>query len=131
MHQEPPLKITIENQKNVDLFEFNNSMSSLIKEKVELTLYQARDSVLSKSTRGNLGIINDVCEKPKPLSFSTDRLRYDITKAVSNPLNYTYIVDIEVKLKDGSLFLENHKDIKEFEILKLHGPVEIDSLFDN
>lgn len=54
------------------------------------------------------------------------KLKYSIKRSEKNET-----VDIEVKLKDGSLFLESHKDIKEFEILKLHGPVEIDSLFDD
>lgn len=119
----------IQNQCEKEIKRLDQSGESLIKEKVSLNLYQARDSVLSKSTRGNLGIIEEVSDKPKPLSFSTDRLRYDITKAESNPLNFTYIVDIEVKLKDGSLFLDSYKDIKEYEILKLHGPVQIEDLF--
>lgn len=115
----------IQNQCEKEIKRLDQSGESLIKEKVSLNLYQARGSFLSKITRGNLGIIEEVTDKPKPLNFSTDRLRYDITKAESNPLNFTYIVDIEVKLKDGSLFLDSHKDIKEFEILKLHGPVQI------
>lgn len=119
----------IQNQCEKEIKRLDKSGESLIKEKVNLNLYQARDSVLSKSTRGNLGIIEEISDKPKPLNFSTDRLRYDITKAESNPLNFTYIVDIEIKLKDGSLFLENHKDIKEYEILKLYGPVENSDLF--
>jgi len=120
----------IQNQCEKEIKRLDQSGDSLIKEKVNLSLYQAIDSVLSKSTRGNLGIIEEVAKKPKPLLFSTERLRYDITKAESNPLNYIYIVDIEVKLKDGSMFLDSHKDIKEYEILKLHGPIENTNLFD-
>lgn len=119
----------IQNQCEKEIKRLDQSGESLIKEKVTLSLYQARDSVLSKSTRGNLGIIEEVSEKPKPISFSNDRLRYDITKAESNPLNFTYIVDTEVKLKEGSMFLDSYKDIKEYEILKLHGPVDKNELF--
>jgi hypothetical protein len=35
-----------------------------------------------------------------------------------------YSVDVEIKLREGSLFLESHKDIKEYEILKLHGSIK-------
>ena len=114
----------VQNQCDKEIKRLEQSGDSLIKENVELKLYQARDSVLSKSTQGNLGIIEEISDKPKVLSFASDRLRYDITKAEENPLNFIFSVDIEIKLKEGSLFLESHKDIKEYEILKLHGPIK-------
>lgn len=102
---------------------------SLIKEKVQLSLYQARNSVLSSSHSGNLGIIEEISEKPTVISFANDRLRHDITKAESNPFNFVYSVDVEIKLREGSMFFESAKDIKEYEILKLHGPIEKADLF--
>lgn len=119
----------IQNQCTKEIKRLDQSGDSLIKEKVTLKLYQARNSVLSKSTKGNLGIIEEVFENPKPLSFSNDRVRYDVTKAEENPFNFNYIVDIEIKLKEGSMFLETHKDVKEYEILKLYGPIENQDLF--
>lgn len=114
----------VQNQCDKEIKRLEKSGDSLIQENVELKLYQARDSVLSKSTQGNLGIIESISDKPKVLSFANDRLRYDITKAEENPLNFIFSVDVEIKLREGSLFLENHKDIKEYEILKLHGPIK-------
>lgn len=119
----------IQNQCDKEIKKLEKTGESLIKEEVNLRLYQARNSVLSKSTQGNLGIIEDICDKPKVLSFATDRLRYDITKAEKNPLNFIYSVDVEVKLKEGSMSLDDHSDIKGYEILKLHGPIETKDLF--
>lgn len=118
-----------QNQCDKEIKKLEKSGQSLIKQNVELKLYQARNSNLSKSTLGNLGIISEVCEKPKVLAFANDRLMYDITKAETNPFNFIYSVDVEVKLKDGSLYFETEKDIKEFEILKLHGVIGHDDLF--
>lgn len=70
-----------------------------------------------------MGIIAEISDKPKVLSFANDRVRYDITKGETNPFNFTYSVDIEVKLREGSLYLENHADIKGYEVLKLHGSI--------
>jgi len=96
-----------------------------------LRLYQARDSNLSKTTLGNLGIIQEISDKAKVLSFANDRVRYDITKGETNPFNFVYNVDVEVKLREGSSYLADHKDIKEYEILKLHGSIASkDSLFE-
>jgi len=120
---------TAQNQCEKEIEKLEKSGDSLIKENVELRLYQARNSSLSKSKQGNLGIIDDITDHPKVLSFANERLRYDITRGEENPLNFTYSVDVEVKLKDGSLHLETHKDIKEYEILKLHGPIENKQLF--
>lgn len=119
----------IQNQSNKEIKILEAKGQSLIREKVNLKLYQARDSVLSESTRGNLGIIEEISDKPKPLEFINDRLRYDISKAEKNPLNFIYRVDVEIKLKEGSSFLQSHKDIKEYEILKLHGLIENIDLF--
>jgi hypothetical protein len=118
-----------QNKCDKEIKRLEQSGDSLVKEKVNLNLYQARDSVLSKTTRGNLGIIEEISEFPKPLSFVGERLQYDITKAEKNPFNFIYSVDVEIKLKEGSMFLESHKDIKEYEILKLHGPIEKKDLF--
>lgn len=118
-----------QNKSKKEIDRLARSGDSLIKEKVELNLYQARDSVLSSSHSGNLGIIEEISEKPIVLSFANDRLGYNITKAESNPFNFIYSVDVEVKLREGSIFLENHKDIKEYEILKLHGPIQKEDLF--
>lgn len=114
----------IQNQCDREIKRLNKTGENLIKENVSLKLYQARNSALSKSTQGNLGIIEDISDEPKVLSFASERLRYDITKGEENPLNFTYSVDIEIKLREGSLYLESPKDIKEYEILKLHGPIE-------
>lgn len=119
----------IQNQSEREIKKLKQSGDSLIREKVLLRLYQARDSELSLSSQGNLGIIEDIFPQPKVLSFANDRLRYNITKAENNPFNFTYIVDIEIKLRDGSLMLFDHKDIKEYEILKLHGSIHHQDLF--
>lgn len=116
--------LAAQNQADREIKKLEKSGDSLLKEKVALKLYQARNSALSQSTRGNLGIVEDVAGKPKPLSFANDRLRYDVTKAEENPLNFYYLVDLEIKLKEGSLFLDTHHDIKEYEVLKLWGPIE-------
>jgi hypothetical protein len=120
-----------QNQCDKEIKKLEKAGDSLIKENVNLKLYQARNSTISKTTQGNLGVIEEITEQPKVLSFANDRLRYDITKGEVNPLNFTYSVDVEVKLKDGSLFLDGHKDIKEYEVLKLHGPIENMDLFSN
>jgi hypothetical protein len=112
-----------QNQCDREIKRLEKSGDSLIKENVELRLYQARDSKLSKTTQGNLGILQEISDKPKVLSFANDRVRYDITKGETNPFNFTYSVDVEVKLKEGASFLQGHADIKEYEILKLHGSI--------
>ena len=100
-----------------------------IKEKVELDFYLASNSNLSKV--GKMGIINEVSDTPKVLSYANDRLRYDLTKAEDNPLSFKYTVDIEVKLKDGRNNYDNHLDIKEYEILKLHGVISKEDISEN
>lgn len=94
---------------------------SFIKERVELDLYQARNSNLSRA--GSMGIIKDISEKPKVLTYANDRLRYDLTRAEDNPFNFTYTIDVQVELKDGKNGYEDHKNIQGYEILKLHGVV--------
>lgn len=94
--------------------------NNIIKQQMELILYQARNSNISNTLKGNLGIIRDVSDKAKPLSFANDRLKYDITNAEDNPFNFVYIVDLEIKLKDTRYGFENHFNIREYEILKLH-----------
>lgn len=101
---------------------------SFIKEHVELELYQARNSKLSKA--GSMGIISEISDKPKVLSYANERLQYDLTKAEDNPFNFTYTVDVEVKLKEGKSNYEDHRNIQEFEILKLHGVVSVEDMFD-
>ena len=108
-------------EKEIKLLE--NGSNNIIKETSELILYQARNSKISSSLKGNLGIIKDISDKPKPLSFVNDRLKYDITNAEDNPFNFVYIVDLEVKLKDTRYGYENHSNIKGYEILKLHSLV--------
>lgn len=119
----------IQNRCDKEIKRLERSGESLIKENVSLNLYQARDSVLSSSSKGNLGIVEQISDKPQVLSFANDRLRYDITKAETNPFNFIFNVDVEIKLREGSLFLEDGKDIKEYEILKLHGPIQKKDLF--
>lgn len=118
-----------QNKCDKEIKKLEKSGQSLLKENVELKLYQARNSNLSKSTQGNLGIVSEISDKPKVLAFANDRLRYNITKAESNPFNFIYNVDIEVKLKEGSIFLESDKDIKEYEILNFHGVIGQEDLF--
>ena len=120
----------IQNQSEREIKKLKASGDSLIKENILLRLYQARDSQLSVSAQGNLGIIEEISSQPKVLSFANDRLRYDITRAEQNPFNFTYSVDIEVRLREGSLSLDNHSDIKGYEILKLHGPIQNQDLLD-
>lgn len=100
------------------------SGDSLRRENVHLRLYQARNSNLSKTTLGNLGIVTELSEEPKVLSFVTDSLRYSIINGEENPYNFTYMVDIEVLLREGSSYLETHKDVKGYQVLSLHGSVE-------
>ena len=95
---------------------------------VELDLYQARNSNLPKA--GSMGLIKDISDKPKVLSYANDRLRYDLTKAEDNPFNFTYMVDVQVKLKDGKNNYEDHRNIQEYEILKLHGVVSVEDMFE-
>lgn len=102
---------------------------SFIKERVNLDLYQARNSNLSKA--GNMGIISEVSDKPKVLSYATDRLRYDLTNAEDNPFNYTYLVDVEVKMREGKSNYDDHRNIFGYEILKLHSTIETKDMFDN
>lgn len=118
-----------QNQCDKELKSLEKSGDGLIRENVELNLYQARDSKLSASTLGNLGVIEEICPKPKRLSFANDKIRYAITKGETNPFNFTFVVDVEVKLKEGSMFLEDQADIGQYEILNLHGPVEKRELF--
>lgn len=119
-----------QNQCDREIKRLEKAGDSLIREGVELHLYQARDSQLSQSTQGNLGIISDITDKPKVLSFANDRVRYDITKGETNPFNFVYNVDVEVKLKEGSSYLESHADIKGYEVLKLNGSIARKDLFD-
>lgn len=102
-----------------------------IKENVELNLYQARNSNFSNSNVGNLGVIKEISTKPKVLSFANDKVKYAITKQEDNPFNFTYNVDIEVILKDETYGYLDDKNIKEYHILKYHGPINNEDLFDN
>lgn len=96
----------------------------VIKENVELSLFQARNSNISRSMLGNMGIIAEICPKPKVLNFSNDRICYAITKADENPFNFIYKVDVEVKFKNEKLGFSDSKNIATYEVLKLHGVVE-------
>lgn len=112
-----------QNQCDRQIKKLELSAESLIKENVELNLYKAINSNISESMKGNMGIIAEISNKPKVLSYATDRIRYDLVSAEKNPFNYTYIVDVEIKLKNTTLGYEDHKNIKEYEILKLHGAI--------
>ena len=102
-----------------------------IKENVELNLYQARNSNISNSNVGNLGVIKEISSKPKVLSFANDKVKYaTITKQEDNPFNFTYNVDIEIILKDETYGYLDDKNIKEYHILKYHGPINKEDLFD-
>ena len=105
---------------------------NIIEQKLELVLYQARNSKISNTLKGNLGIVQHISDKPKPLSFANDRLKYDITNAEDNPFNFIYIIDLEIKLKDIRYGYNDHRNIKEYEILKLHSLLnkEDSGLFD-
>ena len=99
--------------------------------KIELKLYQARNSNLSKSKVGNMGVLEEISRNPKILSFASDRVRYEITKAEGNPFNFVYNVDVEVKLKDETKDYSDHNNIKEYEVLKLYASVNNEDLFDD
>ena len=109
-----------QNKCDKEIKSLENGDINIIKQTMELVLYQARNSKISNTLKGNLGIVKDISEKPKPLSFANDRLKYDITNAEDNPFNFVYLVDLEVKLKDARYGYEDHSNIKEYEILKLH-----------
>lgn len=113
-----------QNQCDKEIKKLQSFQVNVIKEKVELKLYQMRNSNLSISLQGNMGIIPEINPKPKVLSFANDRIRYDITKAEENPFNCVYNVDVEIHLKDEKKDFLDHKNIKEYEILKIHGIVE-------
>jgi hypothetical protein len=117
-----------QNQCDKEIKLLQKAGESLLKENVHLRLYQARNSNLSKTTLGNLGIITEISEEPKVISFSNDKLRYQIINGEENPYNYAYIVDADITLKEGSSYFESNKDIKGYEILKLHGAVELKDL---
>jgi hypothetical protein len=115
-----------QNQADREIKKLEINGVGLIKENVELHLYQARNSNLSKSMQGNMGIIPEIHNKPKVLSFANERIRYDITKAEENPFNFAYNVDVEVKLKNEKLGFADKQNIKGYEILKLRGIMEIE-----
>jgi hypothetical protein len=124
---EDSLKISDRCDKEIK--KIQESGDSIIKEKVYLKLYQARNSNLSLSNAGNIGIIEEISKIPIVLSFVNDRLKYDITKGETNPFNYIYIVDIEIKFKDETKGYNEGRNITEYIILKLHGSVEEKDLF--
>ena len=101
-----------------------------IKENVELKLYQARNSSLSNSKAGNLGVIEEITKRPKVLSFAGDKAKYAITKQEDNPFNFIYSVDVEIRLKDETKDYSDEKNIKEFHILKYHGTIDDEDMFD-
>lgn len=120
-----------QNQCDKEIKRLEKAGESLLRENVNLRLYQARNSNLSKTTLGNLGIVPEISEEPKVLSFGSDALRYQIINGEENPYNYTYSVDVEVQLREGSSYFETHKDIKGYAVLKLHGAIENRDLLSN
>jgi hypothetical protein len=97
-------------------------------EKVRLSFYQARNVQLSESYKGNTAIINEISKAPQLTSFIADRIRYDMLNSGDNPFNITFIVDVNVVLKDETLGLNNGNNIREYEILKLHTVIDNEDL---
>ena len=95
----------------------NNPLNYFIKEKVKLSLYLASDSNLAKI--GSMGIIKEISEMPKVLFYANDKVRDDLTNAGNDSLHSTYLVDVEITLKNSDARV-NHDNIQQYEILKLH-----------
>ena len=121
---------TAQNQIDKEIKKLQEIGDGTIKENVELNLYQARNSNLSNSNVGNLGVISEISKKPKVLSFASDKVKYAITKQEDNPFNFTYNVDIEIRLKDETQDYSDDKNIKEYHILKYHGTMDNEDMFD-
>lgn len=121
---------TAQNQIDKEIKKLQEIGDGTIKENVELNLYQARNSNLSHSNVGNMGVIGEISNKPKVLSFASDKVKYAITKQEDNPFNFVYNVDIEVRLKDETQDYSDDRNIKEYHILKYHGVISVDDLFD-
>jgi len=119
-----------QNQIDKEIKKLQEIGDGTIKENVELDLYQARNSNLSNSNVGNMGLITEISNKPKVLSFASDKVKYAITKQEDNPFNFFYNVDIEIKLKDETKDYSDDKNIKEYHILKYHGPIDKEDLED-
>jgi hypothetical protein len=119
-----------QNKINKEIRKLQEIGDGTIKENVELNLYQARNSNFSNSNVGNIGVIAEISSRPKVLSFANDKIKYAITKQEDNPFNFAYNVDIEIKLKDETKDYSDDKNIKEYHILKHHGVINIEDLFD-
>lgn len=118
-----------QNQCDREQKKLEESGDSLFKKNVNLRLYQARNSALSKSTHGNLGVIDELTSEPKVLNFENDKLRLDVTQGEENPLNFTYTVDIEIVLKEGVFKYSGPNDIRYYNVLAFHAPIENKDLF--
>ena len=118
-----------QNQIEKEIKKMQEQGDGTIKENVELKLYQARNSNLSNSNVGNLGVIEEISKKPKVLFFAGDKAKYSITKQEDNPFNFIYNVDIEIKLKDETQGYADDKNIKEYHILKYHGTIDSEDMF--
>ena len=121
---------TAQNQIDKEIKKLQEIGDGGIKENIELNLYQARNSNLSNSNVGNLGVVGEISKKPKVLSFASDKVKYAITKQEDNPFNFTYNVDIEIRLKDETQDYSDDKNIKEYHILKYHGTIDNEDMFD-
>jgi len=120
-----------QNQADKEIKKLQEIGDGTIKENVELALYQARNSNLSQSNVGNMGVISEISTKPKVLSFASEKAKYAITKQEENPFNFVYNVDIEIKLKDETKDYSDDRNIKEYHILKYHGVIDAEDFFDN
>ena len=99
-------------------------------EKVRLSFYQARNVKLSDSYKGNTGVIKEISKTPQLLSFVSDKLRYDMLNTSDNPFNITFIVDVNIILKNETLSISNGNNIKEYEILKMYSVIDNEDLND-
>lgn len=95
-------------------------------ENMPLVLYQARNSRLSKV--GDMGIIGEVCTKEQVLSYADDDLRVQLTED-TKPFNFTYMVDVDVILRDADGDMYDEKNIKEYRITVIKGVRENHDIF--
>ncbi len=81
-----------------------------IKERVLLTLYQARN--MQNSKVGNKGIIESISEKAINITFSSDEIQEEMLSTGINPLTGIYEVDVRLQTIRGEL--------KGYQIMKIH-----------
>lgn len=95
-------------------------------EKVEMELYQARNS--NYSTLGMMGIIKEINTRAKPIKFADDSLKESIINKEENPFNFIFNVDINLIVKDKNKPYNISENIKEYEIIKINGVINKDDI---